>query len=160
MGLPFSWNIRSQSDLLSSMTLMTVLLWWLPIECSSFCWAWFLAARWCLAFAMAAVTLPSFLLLKEEFTLLRKAHDSLGLTFWQLSHSVFHLQLTRFFWTCCVKVSDLLNYFILRVSIFLRFLKSFSPFKSQVIQLFNSEVKIGIMLTVAFLDQRKCLKLC
>jgi hypothetical protein len=45
-----------------------------------------------LALATAAVTLPSFLLLKEEFTLLREAPDHLtvrGPTVWQLSHSVF-----------------------------------------------------------------------
>ena len=78
MGVPFSWNIRSPSDPLSSRTLMTVLLGWLPAECSNLCWAWFSVTFWYLALATTALTLPSFSLLKEELTLLRRAPNSLG----------------------------------------------------------------------------------
>ena len=78
MGVPFSWNIRSPSDPLSSRTLMTVLLVRLPAECSNLWGGCFLAALWYLAFATTTVTLSSVLHLKEELTLLRWAPNSLG----------------------------------------------------------------------------------
>jgi hypothetical protein len=66
MGVPFPWSMRSPSDPLSSRTLMTVLLGQLLAECLNFCLVRFLVTLWYLACATTAVTLPSFLLLKQE----------------------------------------------------------------------------------------------
>ena len=72
----FSWNMRSPSDHFSSRFLMTVLLGRLLAECSNLCWAWFSVVFWYLALATTAASLPSYLLLKEELTLLRKTPGS------------------------------------------------------------------------------------
>ena len=93
MGVPFSWNLRSPSDPLSSRTLMIVLLGWLLAECSILYRVCFLVASEYLAFAI--LQLWPFILLHfwRRSSHYWAGHPTvLGPTVCQLSHSVFYLQ--------------------------------------------------------------------
>ena len=121
---------------------MTALLGWLLPECLNFYWAWFLVAFWYLALATVSVTLPSFLLLKEELTLLRKVPDSSGSVILAVISLCFCLQFcaTRCFWSYSCQVSWLIllskiEFFIL----LLRFLISLEFTGFEISLLFKFE---------------------